>query len=257
MTTTTDGHLFVADAGGHEVFVFKGNQLVQTVAISQSNLYLDPQGVAIGPDGNLVVTNFNGSIISLSFANGYESAYTNASLYSTILGARAGAIFGADDSLYVSTSPNGSAIYKVPSGGGTAVNFGHNYLPYPFGNSRGLAWLPDGTLLVADAGWQGTGLVYKLNINDGVMTPFITGLGGADYIAVLPDDGEILIAEFSANRVSKYDFQGVFLGNFLTNLSAPGVLAYSEQDFAGVPEPSNLALLIIPLTWIIRRWRKT
>ena len=257
MITTPDGHLFVADAGGHEVFVFKGNQLIQTIGIPQSDLTIDPQGVALGPDGNLVITNFNGNIISLSFANGYDSAYTNALLYSSVPAARAGVLFGPDGSLYISTSPNGSAIYKVPPGGGTAVNFAHSYLPYPFGNSRGLAWLPDGTLLVADAGWEGTGLIYKVNVSDGSMTPFITNLGGADYIAVLPADGEILVAEFSANKISKYNFQGEFLENFLTGLSQPGVLAYSEQDFNGAPEPSTWLLLLVPVGMLLlRRSRK-
>lgn len=236
MTQTTSGFVFIADAGGDQVLEFKNRQFVQSIQAGTG-----PQGVVVGPGGNLVVSHFNGDLVSFEFGNGYDESPTSQGVYSTVPGARAGMVFNSAGELFISTSPNGSAIYKVPAGGGAAAMFSNQYLPYPYGNSRGMAFLPDGDLLVADAGWEGTGLLYRVNAQ-GRMTPFITNLGGSDYVGVNEDDQTIYIAEYSSNIVSEYTFTGEFVKNVLTDLNQPGVLMVVDGDDLSAPEPASVTL---------------
>ena len=95
MFATDAGYLFSADAGGSQVLEFYRGAFVQAIGVPASSFSLDPQGVALGPAGNLVVTNFSGQILSFEFGNGYNAVPTSSSLYSNIPGARAGALFNA------------------------------------------------------------------------------------------------------------------------------------------------------------------
>ena len=236
----SSGHLYVSDVGASRIVEF--SQTGAELAVLQTpvdNSGLSPEGLAFDPQGNLYVTSFNGNIIRFAGGSG------TGTVIGSVPGARTGIVYNpADGLLYVSTSTNGGDIFTLPATGGAATLWAH--APggaFPGSNLRDLA-LFGGDIYLADATWDGEGAIYRFHAGSSTPNLIVSGLCGADYVQ-LDSAGNLYVAEYCGDRISKFGADGSPLGVVVSGLHGPGSFALVETPDA--PEPATFSLAVSAL----------
>ena len=203
-----------------------------TGAAAQFN---DPTGMAIDPQGNLLVTDYTGSLVRRVTPQGVVTTLARGT---TFVGPFA-AVVATDGTYYVETDFNSAGVKNDSSGtiwrvdplldGGVATP---SLSAQGFGRPRGLAAIAGGDLFIADRLRE---IVETFDTAHGTLT-FLAGGGGdggfqdgtgagaqfdSPIGAVALADGSVLVADTNNNRIRRVEASGAvttFAGD-----GAPGV----------------------------------
>ena len=271
--------------GGISEYTFAGS-FVRTLVAGGSGGLATPSGIKFGPDGNLyVASSGNGSIKKY---DGTTGAFL--STVATGLGTDYDLVFGPDGNLYVPDFSS-NAAYKVNPATGAILK------TYLSGISRpeGIAVRSNGNLIVSSslgsnpveinnitgtsstfatgigrnvgfiqgpdsrfyfAGYD-TGNIDVVPESGGAATSFSTGasLSSAQYIAY--GNGSFYVGTFNTNLVRFFSTTtGAYQGSFVSPTST-GIAIRGINVAAAAPEPSSLALLVLPALGVLVARRRT
>ena len=249
------GSIFITSrgGGGGDLHQYSSTgTLLQTIS---GNGLVNGQGITIGPNGNLLVVNEEGSVLQYNPTNGafigtfattnsfpqpivvgpdgnvYVGANTSVQKFNGTTGAFignftsgqslsdiTGIAFDAAGNLFVGTADSGS-IYKFDSTGAFVSTFVNNNPT--LSNGSGSLLFNGVNLLVADTfgnspAWGNQILAFAPN---GTQLPdFASGanLNGPDGMAFGPD-GLLYVLNYAGNSVVRYTAAGQFVDTFIAN----------------------------------------
>jgi len=186
---------------------------VGNTVVSNTNGFDRPVGIAFSPGQKVVVTEFHGmnpdgtgyaygSPGAVKIYNSTANFYTNISdvsiPFAIINNGPEAVVFDANENLYIAETENtaGISIFQSPYAIKLKTIWGG------FNNPRGIALDGSGNLYVAD---DGNGKIVKITNPLGVdaESDLITGLTTPKAVAI--SGNYIFIAEYDANRVTKYN----------------------------------------------------
>lgn len=180
----------------------------------------NPAGVAVGPDGNIYVTDFENDSVRKITPAGVVSTLTAQSGFDRPFGIT----FGADGTLYVQTDANDNrqvsvdtgTIWRIDLDSGEATVVARN-----IGRPRGMAALSDGRLVLIDHP-KHTVSLFDPDAASPVPTPLAGAQGQVGYadgngaaarfsrpLGVAVIDDEIYVADRDNNRIRKVTLDGV------------------------------------------------
>ena len=212
------------------------------------NLFHDPTGVAVGPDGRLLVADFdNGKIRAV------DAAGTASTVFSGQGFSRPFSLAVAGDAVYVQTDndpDNGHGLASgtlwrldVAAGSMTAI-------APKIGRPRGIAILGDGRLAVADYAHHVIELVEPSTGQVAVLAGGWDDPGYADepgaearfdtpYGLVVRPDGVLVVADWGNHRLRTVGLDGT-----VTTLAGDGTPGFADGDAAGArfEHPQALAI---------------
>jgi hypothetical protein len=197
IAVSADGDIFIVDPnafGGNGGIIrvdrLSGAQTVLSSALMPGNLFVDPIGIAVAPNGDLLVADpnafgGNGGVIRVDPVTGSQSAVSSASTPGSlfvnpvgIVAASNGTIFVADADAFAGA---GGVIRVDPATGAqTAVSSGGNFV-----RPTGIVLSPTGSLLVADPdALTGPGGVLRIDPVSGAQFPVSSGGNFVDPIGI-------------------------------------------------------------------------
>jgi sugar lactone lactonase YvrE len=182
--------------------------------------FSNPAGVAVGPDGNIYITDFENDSVRMITPGGVVSTLTEQSGFDRPFGI----VFGADGTLYVQTdandmrqvNPTTGTIWRVDLDSGEATVVVRN-----IGRPRGIAALGDGRLVLVDNP-QHTISLLDPDAASPLPVPLAGAQGQAGYVdgtgtaarfsrpmGVAVVDDEIYVADRDNHRIRKITLDGV------------------------------------------------
>lgn len=177
----------------------------------------------------------NGSLFVASFSTGTVGQYDattgaaiNASLITGLNKANTLAIYGGN--LYIVETPGVGGAVKVYTTSGAVVNSSLVSLSSANG---GIAF-SGSSMFLTNGGTVG---VYDALTGAAINTSLITGLNNPFSLAI-NDNGNLLVAEFSAQKIREYSITGTLLNADFITVSNP-----ISMDVVSVPEPSTYVLI--------------
>ena len=224
-----DQHLLVSSESTGEVLRFDEEGIFLSVAAPAGPAY--PEGLAIGPDGNLYVVHYGGTEVLRFDSNGTPlGAFTSGRSTSTGVGLA----FGPDGNLYVSVRSPSHSILRFD---GTTGEFIDVFATGGLSSPDFFVFGPDGHLYVSS---RGNHKVLRYNGTSGAfIDEFIsTGLGGLSIPEGLVFNQEYLyVISRGTNNVLRYRRDtGAFVDEFITagsgGLSGPfGLVIGPDGNF--------------------------
>jgi glucose/arabinose dehydrogenase len=240
--------LYVSDASLDTVQVFSASSGALTGSLTPTGGWGSPTGIAVGPNGNVYVADFNNSVVDEFSASG---AFLS-TIISAGLNGPTGLAFGPDGNLYVANfGPGGFSYIASFTSGGSPVNL--SFVPSSTGlfDPGAIAFGPDGNLYIADSS---NGAVDQVLLPSGAFTTLIpagcpsTPFANPQGVAFGPD-GNLYVSDAGFGcggstgfGVYKYDTGGNLLGTFVaTNvLSTPIDLAFGPDGNLYVTDASGV-----------------
>ena len=287
--TVADPNLYVAEYFNEDVFRFApdgtgkttfiapfgtGQRFDQIAFAPSGDLYVaannagniihtfSPTGSSLGdfhasnPTANGVAVDSSGNVYGGSYGSSVSKYTASGTLLYTLAAGGAGSYnltVDSSDNLYVSSYSNGT-VRKFSSTGTDLGVFASG-----LGNSEGVAVDPFGNVYISSRSLSN---VQKFNAAGSLLNTF-TGFNDPIYLAS-DNLGNIYVTNYAsgasgAGSVSKITFGGQNLGAITTGLSAPVGLAFRVPSVNGAaaPEPSSLALLVLPVLSVLVARRRT
>jgi len=185
VTTLTQPVAYVTIDASENIYVNAGTVIYKIVGNFTTTFAtgITVTGMAVDAAGNVFVSdNVNKQVKEFPAAGGSPTILASVT-------APYGLTLDAQDNVYVCS---GSAILKIPAGGGTPV-------PYASGFSTpfGLTFDASGNLYVAD---HGANLVIKVSASDGTRTTLANGSGAVTDVAVDPA-GDVFYSDSDAPNI--------------------------------------------------------
>jgi DNA-binding beta-propeller fold protein YncE len=211
--------------------------------------FFNPTGVAVGPDGDIYIADFdNGKIRKVSpdgttstlvaqkgFARPFGLAFAGTTLYAT-----------TDNNIDGKHGPGKSgSVWRIDTGAGTATN-----LANAIGMPRGIAPLADGRLALAD---YENHVIEILDPSSGAVIPLAGALGQAGYAdgvagaarfsaplgLVQRGDGKLVVADRDNNRLRLVGLDGT-----VSTLAGTGQSGYADGSMTSAMFKQPYALAI-------------
>jgi streptogramin lyase len=181
----------------------------------------DPEGLAMGPDGNLYVADFNLKAV-LRF-NGKTGAPMG--MFAAASNYVLGLAFGPDTNLYVGLA--GGAIQKFNGATGTSLG----YFTPPFHEFGGMTF-HNGSLFVTYLDTPGQLRQYNATNGAFIATLYSAFSGNGPRAPVFGPDGKLYVPDWQTPRVLKFDgstfaYQGNIIND--TNHQYPMALAFGPD----------------------------
>jgi len=193
------GSIYVADTGNHvirriaadSVVVFAGSVGVRGSrdGSGAEARFALPQGIAVAPDGSLIVADTGNHLIRRIDSHGVVT--TIAGPASSFRFPQGIAVAG-DGTIFVADTGN-HTIRKISGGQVTTVAGGFN-------SPVGIAIAADGTLVVADAG---NGTIRRVAL-DGTTTTLVSGLQNPEGVAI-SSAGTIFLSDSCSHTIRRID----------------------------------------------------
>jgi len=179
-----------------------------------------PQGITVGPDGNVYVSSaVNDKVLKY---DGRTGAFLGAFVDGGRLDRPWYLTFGPDGNLYVSSSATNQVLcYDGTSGAFVRVAAQDFFLGAP----DGISFAADGTMLVSKFPALDS-RVMRFNPQTGAFIENVVdepGLSGALEHRLSPDGTRIFVSSFGSNQVREYDVAtGAFVRNFINGAPMNG-----------------------------------
>ena len=208
-----------------------------TGVVSNFRSGLEPSDIAFDLSGNLYVSSYTSGQINRFAPNG-----TSLGVFATLTSDAYKMSTGANGDLFVGSSGNGQ-IRRFSSAG---ANLG---LVGTVPGFRSIQVMPNGDVL----GGSVNGVISRFTAG-GVSLGVFATLSGTTVsdIAIAPN-GDVYTANGLSNTVQHLSPTGVSLGTVGSGFATPSTLAFLPAAATAVPEPSALALLVVPLLGAIVR----
>ena len=211
----------------------------------------NPTNVAIGDDGTVYVTDFDSGRLRAVSPDGA----TRTVVYGDGFSHPFGIVFGPDGKLYVETDDNDQGGHSIDTGtiwrvDVTRSNGNAEVVARDLGRPRGLVFLPDGRLVMADHMHH---VVSILDPASGVVTPLAGALDvpghqnatgpaarfAQPYDVVRLPDGDLVVSELDNHRLRRITLAGV-----VTDYAGTGVAGNLDGPIAVATfdGPQGLAL---------------
>ena len=191
----TDGFLWFVDQANHLEQVDPGGGAVQGFAA------MDPSAIALGPDRNFWVPEFNGGKVDVYSASGAKlHSYPAPTIPS---GRQLESIaLGDDGNLWITTF-SGENVIRMTPGGSTATFV---YTAQVSGTFREITRGPDGNLWLCA---EDASAIVRLTLA-GAMTVYPLPTAGADPNGITTgSDGNLWFTEYHANQIGRITPSGV------------------------------------------------
>jgi len=195
----------------------------------------EPSDIAFDPSGNLYVSTFAGQIRRLTPGG------TFLSVFATLTSDAYKMSTGANGDLFVGSSGNGQ-IRRFSSAG---ANLG---LVGTVPGFRSIQVMPNGDVL----GGSVNGTISRFTPGGVSLGVFATLTGTTVSDMAIAPNGDVYTANGLTNTIQHLSATGVSLGTVGSGFATPSSLAFIPSATA-VPEPSALALLVVPLIGAIVR----
>jgi sugar lactone lactonase YvrE len=166
-------------------YVIETRTVNRTITLGANAVGGPDNGLMIAPDGNLYIPGYDTSNVGR-----YDPA--SGSLAANYIAPRAG---GLRHTRGLLTSPDGSKLYVTSEGSGDILRFTtssgalERTIATGLVSPTGIAWHPDGSLLVAHASSKVLKLDPETGAVRGTLIDTTGGLSGVTYLAVLPAGG--------------------------------------------------------------------
>ena len=200
-----------------------------------------PGPVAIGPDGNIYVSLFNGN--SINRYDPVTGAPIGTGVFATAgISGPIGINFGPNGNLYVANS-TASGLLELNGTTGAVVKSvtGLGLINGPAGLSFGVS--PSGTVYVANFS-DNKILKFDGNLNYLGVFSSVSALNGPAGLA-FDSNGKLVVVNDLGKNVIRLNTDGSYDTTLVTGLNQPLYAAFS--NFQAVPEPGSMALMGIGL----------
>ena len=217
-------------------------------ATSFTSGLLSPTGLTFGPSGKLFVAEQNQNRIDALLPDGTATRFASILIANASL---TGMTVDPAGNLYVASQRQGLVFRVTPAGVVTtyAAGLGRNTLTSA-GGPQGLAFLSDGTLLVADNAVAGFGVVGVGQQIASVTPAGVVGtfapLPGALAVAVDPGSGDVYASSFTGGYVEHFSPAGTDLGRFATVNGAFGLAFDPDGDLLVASASPDEAVYAVP-----------
>ncbi len=208
-----DGSLYVADYTNNKILRYDAaGTLLSSFGSAQLS---SPQGVTIGPDNNLYVTNTNNTVQKFSASGTFLGTFIAAG--NGLSNAKAIA-WGPDGNAYVSSYGN-SQVLRYNGATGAFLNV----FASGTGGFEDLTFGPDNKLYVAS---YGDGKIYRYDGTTGAaLGAFVSGIT-TPYGLRFDPAGNLDVSSRSTGQIKTYNgTTGAFIGNLDTGLINPSFIA--------------------------------
>lgn len=227
LTIGLDGNILVSGRGNSSVLIYD-RVIGEFLQLFTSGYTLDnPTKIALGPDGNLYVSQWGSSQSTVARFNGISGQFIDE--FTPDLNLPLGHLWDADSNLYVACYGS-KDVRKFDSDGnflGIFTETGHLQGP------TNLWFDENGSLFVID--WP-LGSVLEFNASTGAfIKTFISGLQNAEGFDFGPD-GNLYICDWSQNLINRYSPEGTFIDVFTTqgNMQAPNSILFRPVQVTSV-----------------------
>ena len=184
-----------------------------------------PQGITIGPDNNVYVSDLGNNTVQKFRGTDGTSLGTFVAAGAAGLNNPHSLVFGPNGDLFV-TNNRGNNVLEYNGANGTPVATPIFASGGGLAAPTGLAFGLDGTLYVASSG---SNAILKVTSAGGVFSPFATGLSAPAGVTVA-SDGTIFVANDGGGNVLRYNTSG----SLLNTIIGGGLVHPSSIVFDGV-----------------------